>query len=80
MFKNKENVGDLQTQDGTASTDQEKANALSSFFKQVFTQEDTSAMPFFEPRTTRDPLEDVSFSQENVKKLLYHTFYVYRLT
>ena len=44
-LKNKENVADLHTDSGIASSDQEKANAFSSFFKSVFTEEDEENMP-----------------------------------
>ncbi len=41
-IKNKHNVADLNTEGGVASSDQQKAKALSDFYKQVFTQEDTT--------------------------------------
>ena len=41
-------VGDLKGRNGTvAQSDKEKAEALNNFFASVFTQEDTSALPFF---------------------------------
>ena len=69
-LKSKENVADLHTNEGTASTDLDKANVLSTFFKQVFTQEDTSNIPEFEERVTAEPLDDVKFTEEDVLMLL----------
>ncbi len=69
-LKYKDNVADLNTNAGIASSDQQKAKALSDFYKQVFTQEDTSNMPHFEPRRCDSVLEDVEFTVDDVKELL----------
>ncbi len=69
-LKSRENIADLHTDTGMASTDQDKANVLSGFFKQVFTNEDTSIIPEFEERVTAEALEDVMFTEEDILKLL----------
>ena len=69
-LKSRENVANLHTNTGVASTDQDKANVLSEFFKQVFTNEDTSIIPEFEDRVTAEALGDVMFTEEDILKLL----------
>ncbi len=69
-LKCKENVADLHTDKGTASSDQDKANTLSSFFKQVFTQEDVSSIPDLVARVAMAPLDDVTFTEKDVSDLL----------
>ncbi len=69
-MKYKDTVADLNTNTGIAASDQEKANALSDFYKQVFTREDRSSKPTFESRQCDANLEDVLFTQEDIEKLL----------
>ncbi len=69
-LKNKENVADLHTDGDSATTDQQKADTLSNFFKQVFAEEDSSILPEFEAKESTSPLEDISFTEDDVKTLL----------
>ncbi len=69
-LKYKDNVADLNTEGVVASSDQQKAKALSDFYKQVSTNEDTSNVPHFEPRKCDSVLENVEITIDDVKELL----------
>ncbi len=70
-LKTRPGVSNLKTKEGTATTDEEKAEALNKFFMSVFTREDTSAVPSFElNKIINSPMEDLNVSFEEVKKQL----------
>ncbi len=69
-LKYKDNVADLHTIGGIAMTDQQKADALSEFYKRIFTQEDTKSIPHFELRQVDATLEDITFTWQDVEDLL----------
>ncbi len=68
--KYRDNVADLNINGGSATTDQQKAYALSDFYKKVFTQEDINSNPYFEERQVDSALDDINFTQKDVEDLL----------
>ena len=64
-LKYKEVVADLNIDGNLATTDTEKANALSNFFKDVFTKEDCSRIPDIPDKPVNSPLEDITFTQKD---------------
>ena len=63
-------IGQLEKSDGTLTTnDKETAGVLSSFFKSVFTVEDTSAVPNF-PTKVNTTLNDISFTESDLYSVL----------
>ena len=60
---------ELFTEEGTAKSDQDKADALNSFFASVFVQEPPGIVPSLDVRTTAT-LQDVSFTVEKIMKKL----------
>ncbi len=70
-LKTKATVADLIKDDGTKTTsEKEKADALNEFFSSVFTKEDMERFPTFEERQVTSILENVNFTEEDVKKKL----------
>ncbi len=69
-LKYRDNVADLHTSGGIATTDQQKADALSEFYKKVFTREDTNSVPNFELRQVEAALQDITFTRQEVEDLL----------
>ena len=53
-----------------AHTDVEKAELLNAFFSDVFTGEDLATIPTFEHRTYREPLTDITISDDMVAAVL----------
>ena len=69
--KSRTGVPDLKKTDGgVASTDQDKANLLNTYFSDVFTRENTDDMPSCDQKVYDSPLSEVRFTQENVEKKL----------
>lgn len=67
----KSGVADLVRDDGSvASTDNDKADLLNSFFCSVFTKENTDNVPDFQERSFDQPIENVHITPEEVKKKL----------
>ena len=67
----KASIPDLQRPDGSlASTDTEKANILNNQFLSVFTREDTTNIPEFDPLPFTTPLNNIQISTREVKKKL----------
>jgi exonuclease III len=70
-LKTQEGVADLKDSDGNvASTDEQKANILNSFFCSVFTHEDKSSIPGCGISQGLSFLEDMDIEEDKVKKLL----------
>ncbi len=69
--KYRDNVADVLDANGVqATSDQHKANALSDFYKRVFTCEDTKSIPNFDKRHVDSALEDINFTQNDIGDLL----------
>ena len=71
-IKTKDSVGVLDSENGKAITDKEKADLLNNFFCSVYTTEDRNTMKN-KPRlddSVLHLLEDVQFSEDNVTQLL----------
>ncbi len=68
--KYRDNVADLDINGVRATNDQQKANALSEFYKRVFTCEYVISIPNFEKRQVDSALEDINFSQKDIEDLL----------
>ena len=65
--KTRENVPNLEKQDGTLTkNDAEKVEVLSQFFKSVYTKEDTTNIPEFERRTS-NTLSSVSVTTDDIR-------------
>ncbi len=69
-LKYKEAVADLNTDGNCATTDIDKANVLSNFFKKVFTEEDCNSIPSIPNKLVDSTLEDIVFTQKEVEDLL----------
>ena len=70
-MKNPTGVETLKLEDGSiAETDQEKADVLSSFFRSVFTEEDTNRMPVFPSLHQGVKLNYIEISEQQVAKKL----------
>ena len=64
-------IPNLQRKDGSmAHTDEEKAEILNQQFSSVFTREDLSNIPNFDPHPCTSFLDNISISPEEVKKKL----------
>jgi len=62
---------DLRNGDGsTINTNLDKANAFNEFFSSVFTKEDATALPTVPNKPVKQLLTDISFTSEDVLKLL----------
>ena len=69
--QSKASIPDLQRPDGSfATTDTEKANILNNQFLSVFTREDTTNIPEFDPLPFTSTLNNVNISSNEVKKKL----------
>jgi hypothetical protein len=68
-LKTQGSIPDLDTQEGTATDDLEKAEALNQFFTSVFTQENP-IVPTLDNERIINPITEVMFSPEIVKKKL----------
>jgi hypothetical protein len=68
--KTKSSIGNLEANGMKAETDQQKAEVLNNFFSSVFTHEECSDIPHFEDRPYTSPLDDITFSSEQIKKVL----------
>ena len=70
--KTGERIPDLETETGMATTDQEKSEALSSFFTSVFTDEPRGPLPDFTlPTGTEAPIIDpMEMNREDIRKKL----------
>ena len=67
----KASIPNLQRKDGTmATTDEEKAEVLNQQFSSVFTREDTSNIPNFDPHPCTSFLDTINITNEQVKKKL----------
>ena len=67
----KASIPDLERQDGTkANTDEEKAEILNHQFTNVFTREDLSNVPEFDPLPCNSYLDQINISSAEVKKKL----------
>ena len=62
-------IADLDTPAGKATTDQQKAEALNSFFTSVFTRENTENMPQPQSRDV-NPISDLVITKKMVEKKL----------
>ncbi len=69
-MKSNEAIAELDTAHGKAITDQEKADELGRFFQTVFTNEDLTQVPHVDEKDVNTPLEDVSFTKEEITELL----------
>jgi Skp family chaperone for outer membrane proteins len=68
--KSRTGIGDLDTERGPATTDEEKAQALNNFFASVFVQEDQGAIPDAVKTDVPEPLLDFKITPEMVIKKL----------
>ena len=68
----KDSIPDLMKDNGERTkTDDEKCALLNQFFSSVFTNEDTTNMPYFEDKTTDDQeIKTADISTDNMKSLL----------
>ena len=67
----KANIPNLQRKDGSmATTDEEKAEVLNQHFSSVFTREDTSNIPDFNPHPCNSILDKINITEDQVKKKL----------
>ena len=67
----KTTIPDLQRKDGSlTSDDQEKAELLNAQFTSVFTDEDTTHIPSFDPLPVNTKLDKLNIKSSEVKKLL----------
>ena len=62
-------IADLDTPEGKATTDRQKAEALNSFFTSVFTRENTDDVPQPQGKDV-DPISDLFITEAMVKKKL----------
>ncbi len=70
-LKTKSGIANLETANGKATTNKEKAEALNEFFVSVFTMEDKAAVPELEsPQNIVFPFEDIEISTEDVRERL----------
>ena len=69
--QSKTSIPDLKRPDGSlATTDIEKAEILNNQFSSVFTREDTTNIPEFDPLPYSSPLNNIQISPTEVKKKL----------
>ena len=69
--QSKTTIPDLRRPDGSlATTDAEKAEILNNQFSSVFTREDTSNIPEFDPLPYTSPLNNIHITPTEVKKKL----------
>ena len=68
----RDSIPDLINEDGSkAKTDEEKSSTLNQFFNSVFTQEDLSNIPNFEPRIDQDKyIQEAYVTESEMKKYL----------
>ena len=70
-LKTKAGIASLDTDNGAASSDAQKAEVLNEFFSSVFTREDKVDMPEFDRgEDIKIPLENLNISEDMVKKKL----------
>jgi len=69
-LKTRTGIADLDTEDGKATTDTQKAEALNSFFTSVFTREALDSLPTPEPMEDVTPLVDIKITEDRVEKKL----------
>ena len=62
-------IADLDTPEGIATTDRQKAEALNSFFTSVFTREKTDEIPQPDPSDV-DPISDLIITEGKIMKKL----------
>jgi hypothetical protein len=67
-LKTKCSVAELETQNGTAETDEEKGEALGEFFSSVFTREDTENIPEIEEKNPQKILATIEITEQDVEK------------
>jgi hypothetical protein len=72
-MKTRSGIADLDTAEGKATTDDQKAEALNSFFISVFTREDTSSVPSASRKPETSIIRDLNITkaavEEKLKKL-----------
>ena len=69
-LKTRAGIANLETEDGTACTDKEKAEALNKFFFSVFTKENTDFVPEPKTKPIKVPIQDLVITEEGVLKKL----------
>jgi len=69
-LKVRSGVADLETDNGVATSDAQKAEALNKFFVSVFTREDSINMPILPEKDDVTPLIDITISEAIVEEKL----------
>ena len=69
-LKNKEKISELDSTQGRAVTDREKAEELDKFYKEVFTEENISAIPSFNEIRVDRPLTSIQITEDAVLEQL----------
>ena len=70
-LKTRSGISELTKPDGTkTTTDKEKSEVLNSFFVSVFTTDDTTNIPCFNPKNVTNTLHSIDISADEIKKKL----------
>lgn len=69
-LKVRSGVADLETDDGVATSDAQKAEALNKFFVSVFTREDLDTMPELPDKDDVNPLNEITIYEAAVEEKL----------
>ncbi len=70
-LKTRSGVGDIKREDGSVTeNDREKAEELNTYFSSVFTKEDTTNIPDFDPEIQNQLLDNLVITEEQVRKRL----------
>ena len=63
-------IGELQVDDVTSISDEEKASTLNKYFSSVYTKEDTTLIPTCENHAVRTPCPRIQLSRDDVYREL----------